>query len=221
LLNFRLIVEKRRIYLDLFRLYARFRYPTVKIFGFLKNTQTCHYSLLKRRFDYSSQQLKLRHAYILRVDRFCQSLFQCLRETRNSAIWETLYTTVVQKLINFYFGVYVIKNLIPYGGTLIVQGFLTIFNLFPLVLKEILIELYILLLAFFPKFVLTGILSVLIIYIYKMRTVSRALIYQCALSFWIRLVFLFFACYLIWRHPITFIIMKALVFAFKSSIVSN
>lgn len=221
LLNLRSIIEKRRIYLDLFRTYSRFRYPIIKVFGFLKEEQTCNYSVVKRRFEYSAQQLKLRHAYILRVDRFFQSLFQCLREIRDAAILETLYTTFAQKLLNCYFQIYLIKTLIPYSGILLVQGILIIFNLFPLVLKEIFIELAKILLVFFPKFVLIGIIIVFIVYVYGMRTQSPASVFACALSFWVKFFFLFLGCYLISRHPIAFIIMKFLVFTFKSSIVSD
>lgn len=176
--NFRLILERRRFYLDLFRMYSRFRYPSLEVFGFFKKKQNYNSSLLKRRFDKSSQQLKLRHAYILCVDRSCQTLFKCLREVRNSAVWGLLYTTFAQNIINVYFSLSIIRHLVPYSGSLLGQGVLILLSLFPVVLKNSLIEFYIIMLAFLPGFVLMGIIIVFIVYVYGIRTLSRALIFQ-------------------------------------------
>jgi hypothetical protein len=217
LANLRLILERRRFYLDLFRVYARFRYPSAEVFFFFKKKQNYNCSLLKRRFDYASKQLKLRHAYMVRVDRFCQSLFQCLREVRDTAVWGFLYTTFVQKLLNVYFRLFLIKQILPYSWSLLGQGALILLSLFPVALKNSLNEFYIIMLAYFPGFVLIGSIVIFIPYVHGLRTQSRVLILQCVISFWVKLLFLFLGWYLISRHPIIFIIFSSLLFTFQFS----
>jgi hypothetical protein len=211
LLNLRLILEKKRLYLYLFQVYAKIKYPLNERVSLFE---------IKHSYEFGARQLKKRYKYLRRVDRFFQLLFYSLRPIFESYVYEILYVIFVKKIVACFISVYIVGTVLPSFFNICVQTVLNILNIFPFYLKESVFKVFSTLFISLPKFFTMGILVAFGFQLYINRKASILTIVQCALIFWSRFFSLFLICWIFIKHPILFVALQQILFLFKAPSLS-